>query len=383
VRRLGFTWTRLHDCSLLTKWFATEPEPGQFSWHDDVAAAVRKGGLNILGLADDAPKWAETPGGTNVIDLAAWGRYCEAIARRYRGTIDHWEIWNEPYMPRSFLDGTQQQFGEAMQVAHAAFKRGNPDCKVLGWCTDITNPKWGAQIPPEARACIDAFTFHNYIYSLCGGGTLPLLAELPEHRKQFGSNTNKECWNSEGTNGELPANSFYTFLPSPLFSADKNARAAAFASRVWLEQAKVGVDKFFVYTMHNVDSPMYMGGYMSLMISYDRSPTPAAVACATTAYAMDGLRSVPFVPVAGVVQSLFSGPGRATWAVYDDAGVTGRLRLDLRRVPKDAEVFDVMGNDPRRNGRTAWDIGIQPLFVLSARLNADELAAAGQAAIRD
>jgi hypothetical protein len=47
-----------------------------------------------------------------------------------------------------------------------------------------------------------------------------------------------------------------------------------------MEHAKAGVSKFFVFQMHNTDSPMYMGGYQSLLISYDRSPTPAAVAAA-------------------------------------------------------------------------------------------------------
>jgi hypothetical protein len=100
------------------------------------------------------------------------------------------------------------------------------------------------------------------------------------------------------------------------------------------------------------------------------------VATAVTAYAMDGLKFVDTPARAGLVQAAFSGPGRATWAVYDDGGVIGRQRLDLTRLPAGVEVLDVMGNDPRQAGQKSWEIGIQPLFVLSGKLPTGKLAAA-------
>jgi len=189
-----------------------------------------------------------------------------------------------------------------------------------------------------------------------------------------------ECWNTEGTNGALCGNGFYTHLSRA--NPYTNQRATAFGARVWVEHAKVGVSKFFPYQMHNVDTLMYYGGYQSLLIQYDRTPTPAAVATSVTAYAMDGLKCLPCGPVEGLVQGLFAEPGRATWVVYDDGAVTGRKHLDLRKLPRGVELLDVMGNDPRRDGVNDWEIGIQPLFVLSANLTAAELATAPPAAIR-
>jgi hypothetical protein len=88
--------------------------------------------------------------------------------------------------------------------------------------------------------------------------------------------------------------------------------------------------------MHNVDTLVYYGGYPSLLIQYDRTPTPAAVATSVTAHAMDGLKCLPCAPVEGLVQGV---------------------------------------ND--------WEIGIQLLFVLSEELSAAELATAGRAAIQE
>jgi hypothetical protein len=378
LRRLGFTWTRLHDCSRLSKWDANEPEPGKLQWHDAVVDAIRARGLHILGLPDQEPAWARvTTEGANSINVEAYGKYCERVARHYAGRIDHWELWNEPYMA-GFYKGGAEGFGEVLQAGYAGIKRGNPQAKVLGWCADITNPAWGAKIPEAARRCIDIFTFHDYAGGLGGGGTLPFAAELPEHRAQWPSHV-KECWNTEGTNGYVCANSFYTFMPQPPLLL--NAQATAFASRTWVEHAKLGVSKFFVYQMHNVDSIMYYGGYQSLLIGYDRTPTPAAIAAATTAYCMDGLKATPCPELAGMVQGLLTGDGRATWVVYDDAGVLGHRSLNLTRLPAGAEVVDVMGNDPRRDGKKRWDIGIQPLFVLTSKLPPERLANACQSAL--
>lgn len=54
----------------------------------------------------------------------------------------------------------------------------------------------------------------------------------------------------------LEGNSFYTSLfATPLI----NERACAYASRVWVEHAKAGVAKYFVYQMFQSDGIMHPG----------------------------------------------------------------------------------------------------------------------------
>jgi len=118
---------------------------------------------------------------------------------------------------------------------------------------------------------------------------------------------------------------------------------------------------------------MYYGG-LKVLIGFDRSPTPAAVATATTAWCMDGLSSVPVEPITGAVQAAFEGEGRATWAGYDDGGCEGRRSLRLDRFPSGVQLLDVMGNDPRRDGVRTWTLGWQPLFAVSATHSAAQLA---------
>ena len=93
------------------------------------------------------------------------------------------------------------------------------------------------------------------------------------------------------------------------------------------------------------------------------------------------MKSVPFKPIEGVVQGLFSGDGRCVWVVYNDTAVVGRKHLNLTRLPTDAEVLDAMGNDPRRDGKKEWEIGIAPLFVMPGKVGTERLARMGQGAI--
>jgi hypothetical protein len=87
-------------------WAATEREPGKYDWRwlDRVIDDARSRGLEILlqtsygnpvypggggrGLAGGFPASDEA--------LAAWDRWVEAMAVRYRGKVRDWEMWNEP-----------------------------------------------------------------------------------------------------------------------------------------------------------------------------------------------------------------------------------------------------------------------------------------------
>jgi hypothetical protein len=381
AHRFGIKWVRFHDACVITKWSSGEPEPGKYQWFDEQVDAIRARGLHILALPDHPPKWAQTEKGKgdNVIEVPAFAAYCEAAARHYRGRISHWEIWNEPYMSDGFFcGGTAPQFAQVAKAAYPALKRGNPEATVLGYCVDIAGPDYLRKVFADAGKSFDVFSFHNYVTNLTGGGTLPFAGELAEHRKILGDQDPGEYWNTEGTNAEVGGCSFYTFMPA---TRAMNERATAFASRVWVEHAKAGINKFFVYTTHQTDTAMYYGS--KLYIGYDRSVTPAVVATAVTAYCIDGLKSVPCAETPGVVQGLFTGDDRATWVVYDDSGTAGRGRLDLRKLPRAVELLDVMGNDPRRSGVKTWEIGMQPLFVMSSTLTAADLAAAATAALRE
>ncbi len=375
AHQIGIKWTRFHDACVITKWGAAEPERGKRKWFDAPVDALRAAGLNILALPDWAPKWAATTGDMPY-DLAAFEQHAEAVAEHYRDRIKHWELWNEPYM-EYFFKGDQKQYSTFAAAAQRGLRKGNPEAVLIGCCSPLESPDWAKGIDPAVRQGLDIWSFHFYTSGITGGGTMPFAAELGDLRKNLADTKITEYWNTEGTNWDVGDNCFYTFMPS---TPEINERAVAFGSRVWMEHARAGISKFFQYHTHQTDTAIYFGSG-KLLIGYDRSPTPAAVATAVTAWCMDGLQSVPALPLPGVVQGLFTGPDRRCWAIYDDGGVPGQRQLSLSELPADTLVLDAMGNDPRRDGKQTWTVGMSPLFVVSTRLPAEKLVAACQESV--
>jgi len=116
--------------------------------------------------------------------------------------------------------------------------------------------------------------------------------------------------------------------------------------------------------MHQSDTIMYLGGFKAL-IGFDRSITPAATSTAVCAWAIDGLTPQKMQSKPGVVQRYFTGKDRTCYVVFNDGGVPRQLSFKLDAIPRDWQIVDVMGNDPRLDGHTSLSIGITPIFVIA------------------
>jgi hypothetical protein len=377
AKRIGMKWTRFHDATLITKWKHAESTPGHYRYCDKQVDAILAAGMNILGLPDYPPAWAKIKNAKDetVIDLDAYAKLCQNLAAHYKGKIDYWEVWNEPYM-KYFFPGNPKQYGDLLAVGAKAFRAGNPSANILGFCTEINDLAYAEKIPRETRNNIDILSFHCYFQNLTGGGNSGYEKEVNEYLNFLKPVTPREVWNTEGGNRELGINSFYSFMPAA--EGKLNERAAAFGARVWVEQRKGGIDKLFIYTLHQSDTIMYYGGYKKL-IGFDRSVTPAAVSTAVTAWCIDGLKNIPLNPQAGTVQGLFGDEKRCCWVAFDDSAVTGHKTLHLDKLPSGVHVIDSMGNAPAGN-RVA--IGIMPYFAYSETLNPQKLAATCRQALR-
>jgi hypothetical protein len=65
------------------------------------------------------------------IDLKAWYNYVHETARRYRGKIDYWEVWNEPAKAAEDIGISLAKYLRLLQVANAAVRQANPDATIL------------------------------------------------------------------------------------------------------------------------------------------------------------------------------------------------------------------------------------------------------------
>lgn len=95
VRSTQLGWVRL-----TVRWSAINPSPGVWDLAEvdrDIAAA-RARGVEVLALLSHTPEWAGGgPHGTiPPTDLEPWHEFVGRLARRYRGRVAAYEIWNEP-----------------------------------------------------------------------------------------------------------------------------------------------------------------------------------------------------------------------------------------------------------------------------------------------
>ena len=135
----GFGTLRLWDSD--TTWAKLEPLPDQwqFAGLDRFIAAKAPGQAVILTLGQ-SPTWASSDPARPTFygsgatappkDLADWTRYIQTVAKRYKGRIQYYEVWNEPNDP-TFYSGTVAQIAALTKAASAALKAVDPDAKLI------------------------------------------------------------------------------------------------------------------------------------------------------------------------------------------------------------------------------------------------------------
>lgn len=96
-------------------WRDIEPEPRdrdlpseeRYFWQeaDLMMADIEAKGVKVLARVDAAPDWAihdDVKYGDVPFDLTRFGEVCSAIATRFQGRIDAYQIWNEPNLAREW-----------------------------------------------------------------------------------------------------------------------------------------------------------------------------------------------------------------------------------------------------------------------------------------
>jgi GH35 family endo-1,4-beta-xylanase len=129
------------------RWDRIEPAPGRYDWSevDAVVAANEAAGLPLLAILIGTPAWAadgrasSVPSGLDAPPIMpdgtagernVWGRFVHAVAKRYRGRIAAYEVWNEPNRP-DFWGGTPEQYYRLLSAGMAAIRHADPNARVV------------------------------------------------------------------------------------------------------------------------------------------------------------------------------------------------------------------------------------------------------------
>ncbi|MEM6551362.1 MAG: hypothetical protein AAF750_04460 [Planctomycetota bacterium] len=358
AKKLGFNWLRLFST---VAWHSVEVEPGRFDFSRadrdiELLEANHLMGLGIVGTG--APKWyADNPHDYRgwacfaPTDLEPWRRYSEALVQRYRGRMDHFEAWNEPYYPHFFTktvtpDGVRQiasaeRYVEVHRVFKEALDTHNPDA-VLAWNTSATAAPQRTldTIAAGVLDYTDAVSIHEYNGSSAIEDVL--IGHAESVREKMGPQADRlPLWNTEGGHGMSQLFNVYRHVP-PTLSEDHAVFWANWLCRYYLGSLESGVDKFFLYLI--APNPWWKAGYSVSNVDGRLGPNMAALS--NLFWQVDGTRFVERVPRSdGLIALVFASDERRVLVLHRPSGAP-----DFVDLPKDAERFDLWGNpmSPRR-----------------------------------
>ncbi|MFH1486795.1 MAG: hypothetical protein ABIH46_12055, partial [Chloroflexota bacterium] len=137
----GIGWAKM-----LFSWEGIEPKKGQFwddrtkrsTWDkfDQIVSLCEEYGLRIIARLDRPPDWTREDNRYKTAppdDFEDYGRFVAAVVSRYKGRIQHYQIWNEPNIWPEWGDRAVDPEGyvELLRVAYEAAKAADPNALVL------------------------------------------------------------------------------------------------------------------------------------------------------------------------------------------------------------------------------------------------------------
>ena len=165
VAEAGIAWIRVDF-----NWVLIEPSRDVYDWSltDSVVNDARARGLNIFATLAYTPGWAN--GGQDIsvpaTDPADWYKFVFDTVSRYKDSVKHWGMWNEPNLD-SFFSGTREEYvQDILRLGAQAAKAADPASFVLGpELAHLESAHWETwlyTVLKEAGDVIDIVTHHNY-----------------------------------------------------------------------------------------------------------------------------------------------------------------------------------------------------------------------------
>jgi len=373
ARDLGLRWVRLHDASMIGKWPVAEPQAGHFEFYDKEVDAAHAAGLQILGMFDGAPARVSTKpreggywGIWNIPDkpdaLPQWRNYVATLAGHYRGRIDAWEVWNEPWGQWWISSGnpnaTPALYAQLLEIANEEAHRVNPQSIVLGVDTyGGSEDNWTKPVLARSGTkSFDALSFHDYADALAGGQPTRETKQANVLRDlQRAEGDVKPLWNTEGGPGTI--GSFY----APKTGGLPFSGQATYMVRYDVSSMAAGVKHFFVYS---IASGTAMGDPNFHALEHDFAPRPLLAARAVLASLVDGRGTPTLLNMSPDVTCYVFKPAanerggrevRVLWSQYPDKSAA-------LTIPRGFVALDVWGNPIGAAGNRVT-VSAEPIYL--------------------
>ena len=247
-----------------TRWDQIEKKRGKYNWKaldNAVDAAGRAGATEILYVLGSTPKWAASKFSST--DLYGRGTsslpkkssyyldYAKAVAKRYKGRITAYQIWNEANTRSFYNGGTYDgwiKLAALTKKASTAIRGVDPGAKIVAASsTVIPTPLFQTESfffrylreLKRQKAKIDAISVHLYPVNPRQGPDARVASIQAVRKVMRKVGINKPLWDTEVNYGDR-RNPAKKVVPQP-------QKAAEYVSRTFLDSARYGISRTFWY----------------------------------------------------------------------------------------------------------------------------------------
>lgn len=275
-------------------WPDLEPEKGQwkFAKLDKYVAMAALTKVEILLPLGLSPAWASArpnepssykPGyAAEPRNLEDWRNYVRTVAKRYKGRIHAYEVWNEVNL-KGFYTGNAQQLVELARTAYETLKEVDPDIIVVSPSVTgaVRQTEWLDKfLALGGGQYADVVGYHFYMPRSEPEAMLPVITKVKSIMRKH-KLVHKPLWNTESgwwienkdTSRRLGA------VGADWRKLDEQ-ESAAYVARALILGWTAGVSRFYWYAWDNFD--------MGLIEPTDKSIKPAGRAYGQTAAWMEG-----------------------------------------------------------------------------------------------
>jgi O-antigen ligase len=135
IEEAGLGWVRQ-----TFPWADIERQPGRFEWArwDAIVERVSDRGLQLIAVLDSAPAWAQSlpedpHPNAPPREVADFGRFAHAFARRYGNAIDYYQVWDEPNLSEhwggTYVDPTA--YVRLLREGYVQIRHADPSARVV------------------------------------------------------------------------------------------------------------------------------------------------------------------------------------------------------------------------------------------------------------
>jgi len=165
IQQAGFTWVKQN-----VSWRGLEGlKQGRFDWWftDHIVEQAESYDLKILFRLDGVPlpDWVEVPGDPTLPARPEdFGQFCGAIAGRYQGRVQAYQVWNEPNLAREWGGQPPNASGyvQMLRACYIAIKEADPDALVIS-----------AGLAPTGTGLPEAVPDTEYLLEIYQAGAAP------------------------------------------------------------------------------------------------------------------------------------------------------------------------------------------------------------------